>query len=100
MAGASGGDRPVRETYVHSQDRTLSEAVVAAIERYEALDSTDTEFVLYEKIDPDALDFLYDPSASADVVVEFDVGDLRVTLRGGDAVEISVTGRRDLRDTE
>jgi hypothetical protein len=78
-------------TYHPDEDRTLSEAVLETIERFKGEDLRMAEFVLFNSINPDAVDQLFYHDAQSDVVLEFDVDDVRVFLWGDGGVEIRVT---------
>lgn len=95
MGSDSDGDRrePVRDTFTREQERTLSEAVLAAIEEYRETDLRTPDFVLYDHISPDALDELFPPDADSDAVLMFAVEDVRVTLSDNGGVTIEVTDR-------
>lgn len=87
----SAGDAERRVYYPESEDTSLSETVLEAIEAYQDVDVTRSEFVLFDAIDPDALDRLFRTEADADVVVEFTVDDVRVTLLGDGGVDVKVS---------
>ena len=80
----------VRETYRPQQDRTLSEAVLDAIGAYKDTNVTKSEFVLYDAINPDAVDKLIRHDAQANPELKFDVGGVRVNLWGNSPVHIKV----------
>lgn len=82
------------ELYHPGEARTLSEAILDAIEDHTGSDLTREDFVLYESVDPDALDALFRDDADADMYVQFNVRDLTVRLWGDGGIEIAV-GDRD-----
>ena len=91
MPPAIGDDPPdgtVRDKYTPDQDRSLSLAVLKAIERYKSESVSRSEFVLYDSIDPDALDNLFRENSNA--VLMFDTDDVRVQLWGDSGVVIEV----------
>lgn len=81
----------VAERYVPDQDRTLSGALLEAIESHRGEDLTESECTLYDDIDPDSLGGLFGGDAQPNTVVEFDTDDVRVMLWDDDGVEIRVT---------
>lgn len=85
--------RKTREWYAPDQDRSLTEAVLDAIEDYKGEDLLRADFVLYEDINPDALNSLFRPDAQSGTTVTFDTDGVTVELRGNDGVEIRVTDR-------
>lgn len=95
MGSDSDGDRreSVHDTFTPDQERTLSEAVLAAIEEYRGTDLRTSDFVLYDHISPDALDDLFPPDADSDAVLVFAVKDVRVKLSDNGGVTIEVTDR-------
>lgn len=84
-----------RERYHPDEERSLSDAILEAIEQHLGEDIATAEFHLYDDIDPDALDDLFRPDASANTSVRFDTDDVRVTLWGDGAVDIRITSRPD-----
>lgn len=63
-----------------------STTVVTAIAAAEDVDPTELDVTLYDVIDPDALDALFEQPGNEDLVVEFGVGEYTVTVRGSDHV--------------
>ena len=93
MSPAIGDDLPdgaVRDKYRPDQDRSLSLAVLRAIERYKDESVSRSEFVLYDNIDPDALDNLFRDESEANTVLMFDTDSVRVQLWGDGGVVIEV----------
>ncbi|WP_312912488.1 HalOD1 output domain-containing protein [Natronosalvus caseinilyticus] len=82
-----------REWYTPNQDRSLTEAVLDAIEDYKGEDLLRADFVLYEDIDADALNSLFRHDAPSRTTVTFGTDGVKVELWGGGGVEIRVTGR-------
>lgn len=91
--GTENETEPVRVKYTPDQDRSLSDAVLDAIEEYKGEDLARSDFVLYEDIDPDALDSLFRHDARPRTTVEFDTDDVRVELYGDSGVVITVRER-------
>ncbi|WP_312911364.1 HalOD1 output domain-containing protein [Natronosalvus caseinilyticus] len=82
-----------RGWYTPDQDRSLTEAVLDAIEDYKGEDLLRADFVLYEDVNPDALNSLFRPDAQSRTTVTFDTDGVTVELRGNGGVEIRVTDR-------
>ena len=89
-------DGPVRERFTADQSRSLSDAVLEAIETYKGTDLRSTDLVLYDNIDPDALDALFREGADANTVLMFDSDGVRVKLWGDGAIIIEVTEQVEL----
>ncbi len=85
----------MRESYTPHQDRSLTEAVLDAIEECKGEDLLRTDFVLYEDINPDALESLFRHDAQPRTTVTFDTDGVKVELWGDDGVKIRVTDRSD-----
>lgn len=83
------------ERYWPGEDRSLSDAVLEAIEEQKGHDLTRENVRLYDDVDPDALDNIFRENANANTSVKFDTGDVTVTLWGNGTVEIRVTPRTD-----
>lgn len=83
----------VRGTYTPDQDRTLTEAVLDAIEKCKGSDLLRTDFALYEDINPDAINNLFRHDANPRTRVAFMTDDVRVELWGDGGVEIRVENR-------
>lgn len=83
------------DKYTPDQDRTLSEAILEAIEDYKDIELTEADFTLYDHIDPTSLDTLFRHDAEPNAIVMFSVDDVRVHLWGDSGVEIRVTDRPD-----
>lgn len=93
------GDNEAHDRYHPGEDRSLSDAVLEAIERQKGHDLTRESFRLYDDVDPDALDNLFREDANADTSVKFDTGDVTVTLWGGVTVTLWGDGAVDIRVT-
>lgn len=78
------------QPYTPEQQRSLSEAVLDAVGAYTDTDLSRSEFVLYDAINPDALDTLIRHDAEANLELKFDVGDVQVKLQGNDTILIEV----------
>lgn len=74
-------------------DHSLTEAILVTLER-EGIDISGNEFVLFDHVNPDALDDLFREESDAEVRVEFEVAGFHVLLRGDGCVFIDVL-RRD-----
>ncbi|QLG27452.1 hypothetical protein HUG10_07765 [Halorarum halophilum] len=83
----------VQASYTPDQDRTLTEAVLDAIEDCKRDNLQRTDFVLYEDIDPDALNSLFRHDARPRTTVNFRTDGVEVELWGDGGVEIRVTDR-------
>ena len=83
----------MRDIYTPDQDRSLTEAVLDAIENCKGQDLQRTDFVLYEDINSDALDNLFRHDAQPRTTVAFTTDGVRVELWGDGGVEIRVTER-------
>ena len=83
-------DSVVRDSYSPDQDQSLTDAVLDAIEECKGEDLLRSDFVLYEDINPDALDALFRRDAKPRTRVEFSTDGVRIELWGDDGVEIRV----------
>lgn len=83
----------VREEYDPATDESLSVRVVEAIEAQTDRDLTGSGFVLYDDVDPDALDDLFRADSSTNTRVQFETGGVTVSLWGNGTVEIAVSDR-------
>ena len=94
---ASGGDSDdkVHERYYPGEDRKLSVAVLEAIEEQKHEDLSKADFQLYDDVDPDALDSLFQPDSNANTSVQFNTDGVTVTLWGDGGVEIRITPREE-----
>lgn len=81
----------VTATYDPDQGRTLSDAVLEAVEKFKGTDLTRSDFTLFDNIDPDGLDALFRHDAEPETLVQFAVADVYVTVWGDGGVEIRVT---------
>lgn len=86
-------DTIVRDTYSPDQDRSLTVAVLAAIEECKGEDLLRSDFGLYEDINPDALDSLFRHDAEPRTRVGFSTDGVRIELWGNGGVEIRVEDR-------
>lgn len=78
------------EKYTPDQNRTLSDAILETIEEHKYEDVSEADFVLYDDIDLDALDELFQHGANPQTNVGFDTDDVRVELYGDSGVVIRV----------
>lgn len=83
----------VQETYTPDQDRTLTEAILDAIEDCKGEDLLRTDYILYEDINPDALDSLFRHDAQPRTTLTFETDGAEVELWGDSGIEIRVTDR-------
>lgn len=83
----------VRASYSPNQDRSLTEAVLDAIEDYKGEDLLRTDFILFEDVNPDALDCLFRRDAQPRTTVAFSTDGVDVELWGDGGIEIRVTDR-------
>ncbi|QLG63376.1 HalOD1 output domain-containing protein [Halorarum salinum] len=83
-------DDVVRDAYTTDQDRSLTDAMLGAIERCKGDDLTRDDFVLYEDVNPDALDSLFRHDAEPRTEVTFATDGVEVELWGDGGVEIRV----------
>jgi hypothetical protein len=83
----------LRTKYTHDEDRALSDAVLDAIAAFKDEDITKSGFVLYDDVDPDAIDGLFREGARPRTTVSFDTDDVRVELYGDDGVVITVQSK-------
>lgn len=88
----NGGNHE-RDRYYPDGDRTLSTAILEAIETHKDEDITKANFQLYDAIDPDALNNLFQKHTTADTALEFTVDDVTVTLRENRAIDIQITSQ-------
>ena len=79
------------DEYVPREDEELSTAIVKALSDSKGRDVTQEECVLYDSIDPDALDLLFNDKRHGDTVkVEFATHDAIVVLWGNDDLVIEI----------
>lgn len=77
--------------YKPDDDESLSTAIVTAISRAKGRDITEEECVLYDSIDPDALDGLFREESDGDSIkVEFSTHDAIVIIWGNGRITIQV----------
>lgn len=84
----------VSTTYKSGQDRSVSDAILQVIADRKDTDLRNSEFKLYEYVDPDALNELFCDAALA-LIVDFTVDDVHVCCWVDDGVVIRVTDSRD-----
>lgn len=89
------GDDVVEEKFRQEQNRSLSDAVLSAIDHYKEEDLTKSDFVLYDDIDPDALNNLFRHEAQPQTTLYFTTNDVWVELWGDSGVEIRVRDKQD-----
>ncbi|WP_227380901.1 HalOD1 output domain-containing protein [Haladaptatus halobius] len=81
------------ELYHPDDDRELSTAIVETVADLKDTEVTETEFQLYDDINPDALNNLFRKDATANTTVVFDTDDVIVTLWGDGIVKIKVVSQ-------
>ena len=88
-----GNDRTETVERVHrgDQDGAVSDTVLEALAAVNREDPRETDYVLYESVDPDALNAVFSTGRRRGTALAFDVGDLRVHLRGDDRGRVRVT---------
>jgi hypothetical protein len=86
-------DGQVRDIYTPKQDRSLTEAILDAIEKCKEEDLLRTDFVLYEDVNPDGLNNLFRHDAQPRTRVAFTTDGVQVELWGDGGVEIRVEER-------
>lgn len=73
----------------------MSTAIPKAIEDHRNEDPRESDFVLCDDVDPDAIDSLFRDDSTAETLVRFTTDDVTVTLRGDGGVEIRVSDREE-----
>lgn len=77
--------------YTPGDDESLSSAIVEALSNAKGRDITEEECVLYDSIDPDALDGMFRQESEGDTVkVEFATHDAIVIIWGNGEVSIEI----------
>ncbi|WP_433632889.1 HalOD1 output domain-containing protein [Halomicrococcus sp. NG-SE-24] len=67
-------------------------AVIEALEQYNGVDPHDSEFRLYDVVDPDALDTLFSGQQTTGLSVEFDIDDVTVSIsRTCNDIQVHIT---------
>lgn len=83
----------VRAEYDPGSEQSLSVLIVEAIEEHEGRDLSRSDFVLYDDVNPDAIDDLFRARSTAETSVQFDTDDVSVSLWGDGTVQVVVTDR-------
>ena len=83
-------DDVVEEKFRPDQHRSLSDAVLEAIDQFKDEDIIQSDFVLYDDIDTDAIDDLFRDDARPRTTLYFDTDDVQVELWGNSGVDIRV----------
>lgn len=81
----------VQATYEPDQDRTLTDAVLDAIEECKGDDRSLSDFALFDDIDPNALNAIFKDDAEPGTTLLFFTDGVRVELWGDGGVEIRVS---------
>lgn len=87
-------DNVERYEYYPSEGRCVTEAILLGIERHTDQDLRHVEFQLYDDIDPDALNRLFENDSSG-IALQFDTDGVTVQLHGDCPVEIQIASRSD-----
>jgi len=79
------------QKYFPDEDEPLSAAIISALSEAKGRDITEDECVLYDTIDPDALDMMFRQESDDDTIkVEFATHDAIVILWGNGQISIEV----------
>lgn len=81
--------------YRPEERRALSDVILEAIDDQSDEDITRSDFQLYDDVDPDALDDLFRTQNTTDAVLEFDTGEVHVTVSFSETVDVRVTPLSD-----
>ncbi|WP_207587154.1 HalOD1 output domain-containing protein [Halomontanus rarus] len=84
-----------RDRYYPEENRPLSQAILELIEEQREENLIDADFRLYDDINPDALNRLFQEDAEGETLVKFDTGGMTVRLWADGAVDIQVTPQED-----
>lgn len=79
-----------RAEYAPDQDRTLTDAIIAALREHRGADFRRTDFQMYEDLDFEALDRLFRDDADPSTRIAVTSGELTVDLWGDDGVQIRI----------
>ena len=79
-----------RRYYPGKENVTLSVAVTEMVHESDGVDAGVGEFILYEHIDPDALDRLFAESTSTELVLQFELPSATVEIGRDDGIDICV----------
>ena len=83
-------DDVVEEKFRPDQNRSLSDAVLEAIDQFKDEDIIQSDFVLYDDIDLDTIENLFREDARPRTMLYFDMDDMQVELWGNSGVDIRV----------
>ena len=81
------------QTYRSEQPRSVTDAVLNTISDHTGVDLLAPDFCLYDDIDPEALNRLFESDAISELVVAFSTDSVRVELRNHGELEIRVSDR-------
>lgn len=84
-----------RDRYYPEEDRPLSEAILDLIEEQREENLIDADFRLYDDINPDALNRLFQEDAEGETLVKFDTGGMTVKLWSDGAIDIHVIPKEE-----
>jgi hypothetical protein len=84
------GETDETELYYPHEDHSLSHAVLRALEEAHGTTLTDADFTLYDYIDPDALNSLFQADANATITVDFTIEAYVVTIWADEGIHIHV----------
>ena len=87
--GPYGGPSPLYETCHDGDDRHISTTIIEAVARVEGVDPTSTDLRLYDAVDLEALDALFEQSGTdGDWQFEFSVHGFRIIVDGDGYVSV------------
>ena len=94
MIDCDQGDGAVRRTYDPGRaNASLSDVVPRAIEAFDEEALGRGQDRLYDRVDLEALDGLFQRSTDPSITVQFAVDGVAVSLWGGDPVQVRVSAR-------
>ena len=85
----------IETSILPSEDMTVSHAVAESFGELMGTDPAELGFTLYEYIDPDALNDLFQPDVPETITVIFDVEDWDVRIRCTDSIHITIEEESD-----
>ncbi|WP_336003109.1 HalOD1 output domain-containing protein [Halorientalis halophila] len=85
-------DHPERRRYYPVEENVpLSEAVREAVQDHEHSSLSMDELTLYDTINPDAIDMLFEDTTDLDVSVQINLTNVTVSIWSDDGIDIRVT---------
>lgn len=82
-----------RRYYPEEENVPLSEAVREAIEAHESTSLSADELRLYDHINPDAIDMLFQDTADVDVSVQINLTNVTVSVWSDGGIDIRVSDK-------